>query len=146
MLHLERHDSIYVLHMRGGENRMNRSWLNAMNAALDEVDGTSEPKALVTTGSGKFYSNGLDLKSLMGAGQEEMAAFVADDERLFARMIATPYITVAACNGHTFAAGAMLFMVFVELLPEAYEQAPKPRVSLVTSAALIAMLLFQRFI
>lgn len=105
---LDRHEDVFVLTMENGENRMSRSWLNAMNAALDEVDGAAGPKALVTTGSGKFYSNGLDLESLMAAGSEEMAAFVADDERLFARIIATPYITVAACNGHTFAAGAML--------------------------------------
>ena len=48
--------------------------------------------------------------------------------------------------GIGFAAGAMFYMVFVELLPEAYGQAPRPRVSFVTSVALIAMLLFQRFI
>ena len=48
--------------------------------------------------------------------------------------------------GIGFAAGAMFFMVFVELLPEAYEQAPKPAVSFLTSAALIAMLLFQRYL
>ncbi|MCP4203944.1 MAG: ZIP family metal transporter [bacterium] len=48
--------------------------------------------------------------------------------------------------GIGFAAGAMFYMVFVELLPEAYEQAPRPLVSLVTSVALVAMLLFQRFI
>jgi enoyl-CoA hydratase/carnithine racemase len=105
---LDRHGDVFVLTMDNGENRMNRSWLNAMNAALDEIDGTAGPKALVTTGSGKFYSNGLDLEPLMASGQDAMAAFVADDERLFARLIATPYITVAACNGHTFAAGAML--------------------------------------
>lgn len=107
-LSLERHEDVFILTMDDGENRMNRSWLAAMNAALDEVDAASGDKALVTTGSGRFYSNGLDLEPLMASGSEEMAAFVADDERLFARIIATPYITVAACNGHTFAAGAML--------------------------------------
>lgn len=107
-IHLERHDEVFVLSMDDGENRMNQPWLDAMNAALDEVDGAAGPKALVTTGAGKFFSNGLDLEPLMASGREAMAAFVADDERLFARMIATPYITVAACNGHTFAAGAML--------------------------------------
>ncbi len=108
MILLDRHDAIFVLTMDGGENRMNRPWLEAVTAALDKVDAAAEPKALVTTGSGRFYSNGLDLEPLMAAGPESMAAFVADLERLFARFIATPYITVAACNGHTFAAGAML--------------------------------------
>ena len=100
--------NVFVLTMSDGENRMNRSWLEAMNSALDEVDAASGPKALVTTGQGKFFSNGLDLENLIAAGETEMRSFVADDERLFARLIASPYITVAACNGHTFAAGAML--------------------------------------
>lgn len=38
MIDLERHGDVYVLAMRYGENRMNRAWLNAFNAALDEVE------------------------------------------------------------------------------------------------------------
>jgi ZIP family zinc transporter len=48
--------------------------------------------------------------------------------------------------GLGFAAGAMVFMVFLELLPEAYEAAGKTQVGLVVSAALWAMILFQRLI
>ncbi len=48
--------------------------------------------------------------------------------------------------GIGFAAGAMFFMVFVELLPEAYEQAPRASVSSLTALALIAMLLFQHLL
>jgi len=105
---LERTRDVFVLTMNRGENRMNRAWLDAMNAALDELETAEGPKALVTAGEGKFYCNGLDLEALMAAGPDRMAAFVADAERLFARIIAAPYITVAAGNGHTFAAGAML--------------------------------------
>jgi len=45
-----------------------------------------------------------------------------------------------------FAAGAMVFMVFMELLPEAFEDAPRAGIGLVTSVTLIAMVLFQRFL
>lgn len=93
--------------MDDGENRMNQTWLDAMNAAFDEVAAAADPLALVTTGHEKFYSNGLDLEWLLGSGVD-MPRFVADAEKLFARVLAAPYITVAACNGHTFAAGAML--------------------------------------
>ncbi len=45
--------------------------------------------------------------------------------------------------GVGFAAGAMVFMVFVELLPEALQHARRAPVGLVVSLSLIAMLLFQ---
>ncbi len=104
---LDRRGDVFVLTMDDGENRMNRGWLDEMNAALDAVDGAADPLALVTTGSGKFFSNGLDLDWLLG-GEVDMPSFVAEVECLLARVLSSPYITVAACNGHTFAAGAML--------------------------------------
>lgn len=107
MIELERIDNVFVIHMDGGENRMDRSWLDGFNSALDEVDAGSDPVSLVTVGTGKFFSNGLDLDWLL-TGAEDMPAFAAEVERLFARMLAAPYITVAACNGHTFGAVAML--------------------------------------
>ena len=48
--------------------------------------------------------------------------------------------------GLGFAAGAMVFMVLVELLPEAYEEAPGRSVGLIAGMTLVAMLLFQRFL
>ena len=48
--------------------------------------------------------------------------------------------------GIGLAAGAMVLMVFLELLPEAYQRARKPRVALLVSLSLAAMILFQRFL
>ena len=48
--------------------------------------------------------------------------------------------------GIGFAAGAMVLMVFLELLPEAYGKAPKRYVALLVSLSLAAMILFQRFL
>ena len=48
--------------------------------------------------------------------------------------------------GLGFAAGAMVFMVFLELLPDAYENESAPRVGLWVSFTLAAMILFQRFL
>jgi zinc transporter ZupT len=48
--------------------------------------------------------------------------------------------------GLGFAAGAMIFMVFLELLPEAYENASATAVGLWVSASMGAMILFQRYL
>ena len=48
--------------------------------------------------------------------------------------------------GLGFAAGAMVFMVFLELLPEAYENASATAVGVWVSTALGAMILFQRYL
>ena len=48
--------------------------------------------------------------------------------------------------GLGFAAGAMVLMVFLELLPEAYDGAGRTRVALWVSATLGAMILFQRYL
>lgn len=48
--------------------------------------------------------------------------------------------------GIGFAAGAMVYMVLVELLPEAYDQARRAPVALTVSLTLVGMVLFQQYL
>jgi Delta3-Delta2-enoyl-CoA isomerase len=106
MVEIEQLGNVYVLHWHDGDNRFNRKSVTALNAALDEVEQVEGPCALVTAGEGKHYSNGLDLDWLMSAG-DEGKGFLDDVHRLLGRILTFPAITVAAINGHAFAAGAM---------------------------------------
>jgi enoyl-CoA hydratase/carnithine racemase len=103
---IERDGAVWILRMRAGENRFNADSVAAINEALDRAARPEGPSALVTTGDGKFYSNGLDLDWLAAAGQDA-ASFVGDVHRLLGRVVGFPSVTVAAVNGHAFAAGAM---------------------------------------
>jgi enoyl-CoA hydratase/carnithine racemase len=108
VIDLDRQGNVFVLQMRGGENRFTSAFLDAFEAALEQIEKTSGPAALVTTGEGKFYSNGLDMPTLAAAGKagrEGVAAVLGRVHRLFARVLAFPRITVAAMNGHAFAGG-----------------------------------------
>ncbi len=108
MIDLSREGPVFVLRMNRADNRIHPEFVAAMNAALDEVEAHEGPSALVSTGEGKFYSNGLDVEKLAGLGGGGVRAFLADLDRLFARLLCFPCVTVAAINGHAFAAGGML--------------------------------------
>lgn len=108
MIDVRRDGNVFVLTMQAGENRFNRPFLDALNKALDTVEGSSGPAALVTVGgTEKFYSNGLDLDWLSANGHEA-PRFVDALVALFGRVVGLGVPTVAAINGHAFAAGGML--------------------------------------
>ncbi|WP_333756017.1 enoyl-CoA hydratase-related protein [Streptomyces sp. IBSBF 3352] len=104
---LDRQENVFVLDLGDGENRFHPDWIAAFGAALDEVEKADGPRALVTAATGKFWSNGLDLEWLT-AHADDYHDYVVSVHRLFARVLSLPLVTVAALQGHTFAAGAML--------------------------------------
>jgi enoyl-CoA hydratase/carnithine racemase len=109
MIDLTRDGAVFVLTMHAGDNRFNRPFLEALDGALDVIEGATGPAALVTTGgTEKFYSNGLDLDWLGGDGRDEAGSFVDAMLRIFGRLLVLPVPTVAAINGHAFAAGGMI--------------------------------------
>lgn len=107
MPNLTRDGDVFVLDLGADENRFNPTWVGAVRDALDEVQAAEGARALVTTASGKFWSNGLDL-AWIGEHVEEAQAFIDEVHELFARMLLLNAPTVAAIQGHCFAAGAML--------------------------------------
>jgi len=104
---LDRQENVFVLDLGDGENRFHPDWIAAVGTALDEVEKADGPRALVTAATGKFWSNGLDLEWLT-AHADDYHDYVVSVHQLFARVLSLPLVTVAALQGHTFAAGAML--------------------------------------
>ncbi|HEY9305531.1 MAG TPA: enoyl-CoA hydratase-related protein, partial [Mycobacterium sp.] len=81
-------------------------FLDEVGAHLDEIVSAGA-QGLVTTGGGKFYSNGLDLDWLAANG-DQTQWYVGRVQSMLARMLTLPVPTAAAVVGHAFGAGAML--------------------------------------
>jgi enoyl-CoA hydratase/carnithine racemase len=104
---LDRDGDVFVLNLGETENRFHPGWLAAVQQHLTVVEATDGPRALVTTATGKVFSNGLDLDWLADNGERFMD-YVIDVHALLARVLALPVPTIAAVSGHAFAGGAML--------------------------------------
>jgi len=109
MINVTRTEDVFVLTMVADENRFNPTMLDAFDKALSEVEASDGPAAVVLTGEGKFFSNGLDLDWMMANAEEGGPALVANGlQALYKRLLTFPVATVAAVNGHAFAGGGML--------------------------------------
>jgi enoyl-CoA hydratase/carnithine racemase len=108
LIDLSREGDVFVLRMDDGENRFRDGSVAPWNAALDEVERSEGPRALVTTGTGKFYSNGLDLDWAFRERKDSFPDYIGSVLAVLGRVLTLPCVTVAACNGHAFGAGAQL--------------------------------------
>ncbi len=137
MVSLSRTDEIFVLDFGADENVTTDAWALEMHALLDEVEAAEGPKVLVTTGSAKHYSNGLDVPYMAASENDEIAAYVKRIEAVVSRLMLFPAPTVAAVNGHAFGMGAFLVLAHDQAvmradrgffcLPEVHLQMSFPR-------------------
>jgi len=106
VIDLRRDGDLFLMDLGEGDHRFNPDSIARINEILDQVEQAPGPRALVTMASGKIWHNGLDLDWL-GANPDRLAGFLTDVQGLLARMLVLPVPTVAAIQGHCFAAGAM---------------------------------------
>lgn len=92
-----------------GTGAFNPQVLAQVHQQLDAVEADESLTAVVLTGEGKNFSQGLDLEYLM-AHQEIFSQFVTETMFLAARLITFPVPVVAVVNGHAFGLGAMLVL------------------------------------
>lgn len=111
MTSLTREGDVFVLDIGDDEpdsdHRFSPERIAAINAALDEVEATEGPAAIVTMANGKFYSNGLQPERFVGA-PEDVIAYLNSVETLLARVLVMPVPSVAAIQGHAFGGALML--------------------------------------
>ena len=106
-LYRDNTSGVFTICMDRAENRFNPALVQDMATALTMVEEADHPKALIITGKGKFFSNGLDI-NWMGQHSEETPTMIQDLWKLLARILVLNCRTVAAINGHAFGAGLFL--------------------------------------
>jgi len=109
--------SVAVVSMNGNENRLNPDFIKTYLDVLDRIEKEALVNALVVHSSHeKIFSNGLDLEWLGPVFQKREFGLITDFfylvNRLYKRILLYPMITIAAINGHAFAAGAILTCAF----------------------------------
>lgn len=87
-------------------NAIDEKLLETFTKGLREAVDTDK-KAVVLTGYDKFFSAGLNLKSLPG-DRDGMASFVDSFEEAHLALLQFPLPVVAAVNGHAIAGGCVL--------------------------------------
>jgi enoyl-CoA hydratase/carnithine racemase len=99
-------DKIAILNLGDDENRFSLGFLEEIDSCITDVVD-SGAHGLVTTGGGKFYSNGLDLDWVASHGERAQWYF-GQVQGMLARVLTLPIPTASAVVGHAFGGGAML--------------------------------------
>jgi len=111
VIDLTREEHLFTLTMNDGENRWNTRFVREFARALDEIEASSGPAALITRSANpKFFSNGLDLDWIGSQDDHpggDRSVFGAEFMALMGRIITLEVPTIAAINGHAFGAGFM---------------------------------------
>ncbi len=108
-MHIEQIGTVHVLHLGDGENRYDAESIAGLTSLVAQVEAADGPRALVTVGDGRFWSNGLDLDWLDANRSAAPALFLALHE-LYATVLEASFPTVAAIQGHCYAGGAIMAM------------------------------------
>jgi len=98
----------YAILTLNDEGKFNPELLSEFNNALEQCNSNSEILALIITGSGKNFSQGLDLESMSKMTGEAAYDFVNACMEAVGRLLTFPIPVVSAVNGHAFGLGAMI--------------------------------------
>jgi len=93
---------------RGKVNAINESVIDELAACFRELSGDSETRAVILTGTGKFFTFGFDIPEFLGYAREDFLRYLTKFTDFYSYLFLFPKPVVAALNGHTIAGGCMI--------------------------------------
>ncbi len=101
-------DGVRVVRMHHGEqNRISGPFCAAIRSLLADLAGDDGARAVVLTGHGRFFCNGLDLVWARDRSRVEVVTFLDEISGLIRDTVLYPKPIVGAINGHAFGMGAI---------------------------------------
>lgn len=113
LLNIEQGVALLTLNLPHTRNAFNKALLRDLHAALDQVAGDTEVRALILTGAGAGFCGGADLGVGFSSDPRARADAGADNLRdainpLAVKIRALPFPVISAVNGAAAGAGASL--------------------------------------
>lgn len=105
---LRRNGPALILDLGADGNPLDTDTLSQLNLLLDEIEQTPSPCFLVTIGSGGHWCIGVNVAWVFKVDEDEIASFVVEVHRLYARFLTLPMVSIAAIQGNAVASGLML--------------------------------------
>jgi enoyl-CoA hydratase len=112
LIQLDREGSIAIFRLASGKlNAISPELLEECHGALDELEQDPSLTGLIITGgTSRFFSYGLDVARLLTVNRSTLEPFMKSFNRLLARIYAFPQPVGAAVNGHATAGGLLLLL------------------------------------
>ncbi len=110
LVKLARHGSVASLTLDRPDalNALSPELLEALDAAIAELEGDSGCRALVLTGAGRAFAAGADIAAMSAMTPLEAERFSASAHRIFERLESLAFPTIAAVNGFALGGGCEL--------------------------------------
>lgn len=83
-------------------NKFSTPILNALDAALTEIERRTELRAVIFTGADDVFASGADIGEIRELTSDTARAFARRGQELFRRISESPRLTIAAINGFCF--------------------------------------------
>jgi 3,2-trans-enoyl-CoA isomerase len=93
---------------RGKVNAFNDVVVDELRQAFQELEKDPQTRALILTGSGKFFSFGFDIPYFLNYSKEEFMRYLKSFTDLYTDLFLFPKPVIAALNGHATAGACMM--------------------------------------